>query len=72
MGFFGPCAFLPDLPGSLPVQEEQDRGSSPHWGDPLEEGLATHSGILARRLPRTEEPVGFSPRGRRESTQLSD
>ena len=24
--------------------------------DPLEEGLATHSGILAWRIPQTEEP----------------
>ena len=24
--------------------------------DPLEEGMATHSGILARRIPQTEEP----------------
>ena len=24
--------------------------------DPLEEGMETHSGILAWRLPRTEEP----------------
>ena len=26
------------------------------WEDPLEEGMATHSSILAWRLPRTEEP----------------
>ena len=25
--------------------------------DPLEEGMATHSSILAWRIPRTEEPV---------------
>ena len=25
--------------------------------DPLEEGMATHSGILAWRIPWTEEPV---------------
>ena len=24
--------------------------------DPLEEGMATHSSILARRIPQTEEP----------------
>ena len=28
------------------------------WEDPLEEGMATHSGILAWRVPRTEEPGG--------------
>ena len=27
--------------------------------DPLEEGLATHSSILAWRIPRTKEPGGF-------------
>ena len=26
--------------------------------DPLEEGMATHSSILAWRIPRTEEPGG--------------
>ena len=25
------------------------------WEDPLEEGMATHSSILAWRIPRTEE-----------------
>ena len=28
------------------------------WEDPLEEGTATHSSILAWRMPRTEEPGG--------------
>ena len=32
--------------------------------DPLEEGMATHSSILAWRIPWTE--VGYSPRGRKE------
>ena len=27
--------------------------------DPLEEGMATHSSILAWRIPGTEEPVGL-------------
>ena len=26
------------------------------WGDPLERGMATHSSILAWRIPWTEEP----------------
>ena len=26
------------------------------WDDPLEKGMATHSSILARRIPWTEEP----------------
>ena len=31
--------------------------------DPLEEGMATHSGILAWRIPWTEEPGGPQPMG---------
>ena len=27
--------------------------------DPLEEEMSTHSSILARRIPRTEEPGGL-------------
>ena len=26
------------------------------WEDPLEEGMATHSSVLAWRIPWTEEP----------------
>ena len=38
------------------------------WKDPLEEGIATHSSILAWRIPWTEEPGGlYSPRGCKES-----
>ena len=29
--------------------------------DPLEEGVATHSSVLAQRIPWTEESVGNSP-----------
>ena len=29
------------------------------WEDPLEEGMVTHSGILAWRIPWTEEPGGL-------------
>ena len=31
--------------------------------DPLEEGMATHSSILARRIPWTEEPGGLQSVG---------
>ena len=30
---------------------------SPGWEDPLEKRMATHSSILAWRIPWTEEPV---------------
>ena len=33
------------------------------WKDPLEEGMATHSSILARKIPRTEEPGGLQSMG---------
>ena len=35
------------------------------WEDPLEEGMATHSSILAWRIPWTEEPVGYRPWGQK-------
>ena len=35
------------------------------WEDPLQKGTATHSSILAWRIPWTEEPVGYNPWGRR-------
>ena len=33
------------------------------WGDPLEERMATHSSILAWRIPWTEEPGGLQSMG---------
>ena len=36
------------------------------WEDPLEEGMATHSCILAWRIPRTEEPGGLWSMGHKE------
>ena len=33
--------------------------------DPLEEGMATHSSILAWRIPWTEEPGGLQSMGSR-------
>jgi len=35
--------------------------------DPLEEGMATHSNILAWRIPWTEEPGGLQSMGSQES-----
>jgi len=31
------------------------------WEDPLEKVMATHSSILAWRIPWAEEPGGYSP-----------
>ena len=33
------------------------------WEDSLEEGIATHSSILARRIPWAEEPGGLQSMG---------
>ena len=35
--------------------------------DPLEKGMETHSGILAWRIPWTEEPGGYSLWGCKDS-----
>ena len=35
----------------------------PGLEDPLEEGVATHSSILAWRIPRTEKPGGLQSMG---------
>ena len=37
----------------------RDAGLIPGEADALEEGIATHSGILAWRIPGTEEPGGL-------------
>ena len=40
------------------------------WEDPLEEGTATHSSILAWRIPWTEDPGGLKSTGSQSRTQL--
>ena len=34
----------------------RDAGLIPGWENPLEKGMATHSSILAGRIPWTEDP----------------
>ena len=47
--------------------------SSLGWEEPLEEGMATHSSILAWGVPWTEEPGGLQSMGVEKSqTQLND
>ena len=43
------------------MQETQVRSLG--WEDPLEKGTATHSSILAWRIPWTEEPGGLQSIG---------
>ena len=45
-----------------PVMQEA-RVWSLGWEDPLEKGMATHSSILAWRIPWTEEPGGLQAMG---------
>ena len=57
-----PVAQLVENPSAM--QEAQEtRIQSLSWKDPLEEGMATHSGILAWRIPLTEEPGGLQSIG---------
>ena len=46
------------------MQEAQVRSLGQE--DPLEKGMATHSGILAWRIPWTEEHGSYSPWGHKE------
>ena len=52
-----------NLPATL-----ETRVPSPGQEDPLEKGMATHSNILAWRIPQTEEPGALS----KSQTRLSD
>ena len=70
MGLMGMMGSLRELKVSLvaqmvknlpPVQKTQVRPLG--WGDALEEGMATHSSILAWRIPWTEEPAGLQSMG---------
>ena len=47
---------------NLPAMQENWVGSLDQE-DPLEKGMATHSSILAWRIPWTEEPGGLQPMG---------
>ena len=56
----------------LPAMQET-RVRSLGWTDPLEKEMATHSSILAGRIPWTEEPGGATIHGITKSrTQLSE
>ena len=58
------------FPGGLLVKtlpanagDVSDAELIPGWEDPLEEGVATHSSILAWGISRTEEPGGVQHTG---------
>ena len=52
------------------VQEAQVRSLG--WEDPLEKEMASHSRILAWRIPWTEEPGGLQSMGSQSQRRLSD
>ena len=56
---------------SLPAMQET-RAQSLGREDPLQKGMATHSSILALRIPWTEEPDGLQSIGLQSRTRLSD
>ena len=56
---------------NLPARQETPVRSL-GWEDPLEKGMATHSSILAWRIPWTEEPGGLQSMGLQSQTRLSN
>ena len=56
---------------NLPAMQET-QVQSLGWEDPLDKGMATHSSILAWRIPWTEEPGGIVHGVAKRQTQLSD
>ena len=66
MGFPG------DAGGNTPTSAGniRDAGLIPGQKDPLEEGMATHSSILAWQIPWPEEPGGLQCIGSQSRTRL--
>ena len=68
------CEVITGFPGvalvvknpSANAGHARDVGSILGQEDPLEEEMATHSSILAWRIPWTEELDGYSPWGHKE------
>ena len=65
------ASLVAQLVKNLPAMQET---LVPNLGqeDLLEEGMATHSSILAWRIPWTEEPDGLQSMGLQSRTRLSD
>ena len=55
----------------LPAMQET-RVHSLGWKDLLEKEMATHSNILAWRIPQTEEPGRLQSMGSQSQTRLSE
>ena len=65
LGAFSVTQVVKNLPA---MQETQVQSLSQE--DPLEKQMATHSNVLAWRIPWTEGLVGYSPWGREESDTI--
>ena len=52
------ASLMAQMVKNLPAMGET-RVRSLGWENPMEKGMATHSGILAWRTPWTEEPGGL-------------
>ena len=72
-GVILPLLLFMRCPGGLVVKNPSQRRRLrdaywiPSWEDALEQGMATHSSVLAWRIPWTEEPGGLhSPWGCKE------
>ena len=55
VGYFIWASFIGQLVKNLPAMQETQVPSL-GWEDPLEKEMATHSSIIASRIPWTEEP----------------
>ena len=64
-GIFFRCKYVALVEKNLPANagDIRDSGLVPELGRSLEEGMATHSSILAWRIPWTEEPGRLQPIG---------
>ena len=66
-----------DFPGGLYGKKNlsamwETQVQSLGWKDPLEKRMATHSSILACRIPWVEDPGGLQPMGLQRQIRLSD
>ena len=65
-----------DFPGSSDGKESAcnagDPGWIPRWGRSSGKGMATHSSILAQRIPWTEKPGGLQSTGSQSWIQWSN
>ena len=59
---------------NLPIMQKAQETwvQSLGWEDSLEKEMATHSSILAWKIPWTEEPGGLQSMGSQSQTRLSD